>query len=318
MATSAGRLLALLELLQARPGRSGPELARRLGVDDRTVRRYLRTLDELGVPVVASRGRHGGYRLLPGFRLPPLMLTGDEAVAVVLGLLAAERTGLHAAAPAVAAARAKLDRVLPADLRDRVGAVADVLGFTAPARRATAPDAGALLALGKAARDGLRVRLDYVSWRGEPTSRELDPWGLVFHAGRWYVTGHDHHRDDVRTFRVDRIGAVAATGPGIPRPRGFDAARQVVEGIAAVHWAHEIEVVLHAPVADVRALLPATAGELTECPDGSVLRGRVEHLEGAARMLAGLPFRFTVVSPEALRAEVRALANRLLADAGAG
>ncbi|WP_308191059.1 helix-turn-helix transcriptional regulator [Pseudonocardia terrae] len=101
---SAGRVLALLELLQARPGLTGPELAGRLAVDVRTVRRYVAALEGLGVPVVAGRGRYGGYRLLPGYKVPPLMLSGDEAVAVVLGLLAAERTGMHAAAPATSPA----------------------------------------------------------------------------------------------------------------------------------------------------------------------------------------------------------------------
>lgn len=312
MATSASRVLALLELLQARPGLTGPELAQRLDVDERTVRRHLRTLDELGVPVVARRGRHGGYRLLPGYRLPPLMLSGDEAVAVVLGLLAAERTSLHAAAPAVASARAKLERVLPDAVRDRVGAVSDVLGFTAPARTATPPDADVLLALGAAARDGTRVRLAYRSWSGSSSRRELDPWGITFHAGRWYVSGHDHGRDDVRNFRVDRISGVDVLGPGSAPPPGFDAAEQVVAGIAAVSWAHALEVVLHVPVDEARRLLPRSTGTVAPHPSGAVFRGRAEHLDGAARMLAGLGVDFTVVTPAALRDEVRLLAERLL------
>lgn len=163
MASAASRVPALPELLQARPGLTGPELAQRLEIDERTVRRHVRTLEEIGVPVVASRGRYGGYRLLSGYRLPPLMLSGDEAVAVVLGLLAAERTGLHAAAPAVAGARTKIGRVLPDALRDQVEAVAEVLGSTAPARPAAAPDSAVLLALGAAARDGDRVRIGYRS-----------------------------------------------------------------------------------------------------------------------------------------------------------
>ena len=317
MTSSASRVLALLELLQARPGITGPELAQRLDVDARTVRRHVRTLEELGVPVVASRGRYGGYRLLPGYRLPPLMLSGDEAVAVVLGLLAAERTGLHAAAPAVASARAKIGRVLPETLRDRVDAVAEVLGFTATAYDGAAPDAAVLLALGTAARDVERVRIAYRSWCGDATQRELDPWGLTFHAGRWYVSGHDHARDAVRTFRVDRVLQVEAVGPGTPAPAGFDAAEQVVTGIAAVGWAHEVEVVLHVPLDRARQLVPRTAGTLAAHPSGSLFRGRVEHLDGAARMLAGLGVGLTVVAPDALRDEVRALAQRLLRDMGA-
>ncbi|GEL26630.1 transcriptional regulator [Pseudonocardia sulfidoxydans NBRC 16205] len=312
MAPSASRVLALLELLQARPGLTGPELAQRLDIDERTVRRHLRTLDDLGVPVVARRGRHGGYRLLPGYRLPPLMLTGDEAVAVVLGLLAAERTGLHAAAPAVAAARAKLERVLPDTVRDQVRAVADVLGFTAPARAATPPDADVLLALGTAARDHTRVRLAYRSWNGTSSERDLDPWGLTFHAGRWYVSGHDHNRDDVRNFRVDRIARVHVLSPGSGPPAEYDAAEQVVVGIAAVGWAHPMEVVLHVPVDEARRLLPRSAGTLAPHPSGTLFSGRAEHLDGAARMLAGLGVDFTVVTPSELQSEIRAVAEHLL------
>jgi len=315
---SAARVLALLELLQARPGLTGPELAARLEIDQRTVRRHLATLEALGVPVVAERGRYGGYRLLPGYKLPPLMLTGDEAVAVVLGLLAAVRTGLHTAAPAVASAQAKIDRVLPAELRERTRAVADTLGFSTSARAAVgAPAAEVLLALGQATRDHRRVRLRYTSWAGEASERELDPFGLVFHAGRWYVTGHDRLRDAVRTFRLDRIGEVREVGAAVAPPAGFDAVGTVVAGLAGVTWANPVEVLLHAPLTEVRARLPRTAGELAARPGGTLLRARAERLDGMASMLAGLGWRFTVYSPDALRAAVRELARRLAEDAAA-
>ncbi|MHA6797200.1 helix-turn-helix transcriptional regulator [Pseudonocardia bannensis] len=315
MAPTAGRVLALLELLQARPGLTGPEIAERLEIDQRTVRRHIRTLEEIGVPVVAARGRHGGYRLLPGYKLPPLMLSGDEAVAVVLGLIAAERSGLHAAAPAVDSARAKIERVLPAELRERTRAVAETLGFTAAARPGTAPSADVLLTLGEAARDHRRVRLRYTSWSGAAGERELDPYGLVFHAGRWYVTGHDHRRDGVRTFRLDRIDAVRATRAAFTPPAGFDAVGHVVARLAEVPYASEVEVVLHAPVAEVRRRLPRTVGALAEHPDGALLRGRAERLDGMAQLLAGLGWRFTVRRPDELRTAVRELAARLADDA---
>src|SRR6266508_1954166 len=137
---SQDRVLALLELLQADHELTGPELARRLGVDERTVRRYAGRLVE------GRRGRHGGYRLLPGYRLPPLMLTDDEAVAVVLGLLAGERLGLSTGDSALA----KIWRVLPAPLQERAEAVRRTFGFAAPARQGAAPAAGVLLSLGEA------------------------------------------------------------------------------------------------------------------------------------------------------------------------
>lgn len=312
---SAVQVLALLELLQAHPGLTGPQLAARLGVHQRTVRRHLAALEGLGVPVVGDRGRYGGYRLAPGYKLPPLMLTGDEAVAVVLGLLAAERTGLHTAAPAVAGARAKIERVLPGELRDRVGAVADTLGFSGTPRAAAGSSAEVLLTLGEAVRDHRRVQIRYTSWSGSTTARELDPFGLVFHAGRWYLTGHDLLRDQVRTFRLDRVESVRQVGLGRPPPAGFDPVDAVVAGIGAVAWATEVEVVLHAPAAQVRARLPRSVGSLDEHPDGTLLRARAERLDGMARMLAGLGWRFTVHRPEELRAEVRELARRLVEDA---
>ncbi|HEV7787941.1 MAG TPA: YafY family protein [Pseudonocardia sp.] len=312
---SAARVLAMLELLQARPGLTGPELAARLEIHPRTVRRHLAALESLGVPVVADRGRHGGYRLLPGYKLPPLMLTGDEAVAVVLGLLAAERTGLHTAAPAMHSAQAKIDRVLPAELRARTRAVADTLGFSAPAPvAASAPAADVLLTLGEATRGRRRVRLEYTSWAGAASERELDPFGLVFHAGRWYVTGHDQLRDAVRTFRLDRIAAVRQVGTGTAPPAGFDPVGTVVASIASVPWATAVEVLLHAPVEEVRARLPRTAGTLEARPGGTLLRARAERLDGMATMLAGLGWRFTVHSPDELRTAVRELARRLAAD----
>ncbi|MDT7623187.1 MAG: hypothetical protein QOF99_4088 [Pseudonocardiales bacterium] len=312
---SAARVLALLELLQARPGLTGPELAARLEIHPRTVRRHLAALESLGVPVVADRGRHGGYRLLPGYKLPPLMLTGDEAVAVVLGLLAAERTGLHTAAPAMHSAQAKIDRVLPAELRARTRAVADTLGFSASARvAASAPAADVLLTLGESTRDRRRVRLEYTSWSGAVSERELDPFGLVFHAGRWYVTGHDQLRGAVRTFRLDRIASVRQVGAGTAPPAGFDPVGTVVASIAAVPWATAVEVLLHAPAEEVRARLPRTAGTLEARPGGTLLRARAENLDGMATMLAGLGWRFTVHSPDELRTAVRELARQLTAD----
>ena len=144
------RVLALLELLQAHHRLGGRELARRLGVDERTVRRYAVRLQDLGVPVVAERGRYGGYHLMPGYKLPPLMFTDGEAVAVVLGLLASERLGLATATPAVESALAKIQRVLPTALRAQTLGIQETLGFTLAPRQPSAPSTGVLLALGEA------------------------------------------------------------------------------------------------------------------------------------------------------------------------
>ncbi|MEV4121469.1 YafY family protein [Micromonospora sp. NPDC049645] len=312
MSHPAGRVLALLELLQTRHRSTAAELAGQIGVDERTVRRYASTLVELGIPVTADRGRHGGYRLHPGFKLPPLMLTDDEAVAVLLGLVVAERVGLATEQPATATALAKIRRVLPAALADRLEAVQEHLGFTlrrpAPER---GPASGTLLALASATRHRRRVALEYRSWRGEQSHRELDPYGLVFHAGRWYVTGHDHRRGEIRTFRLDRVGAVTPGAATFTVPDGFEAVTWVTRSLAGVPYPHEVEVLLETDLVAARRRIPASVAELTAGTDGVLLRARVESLPGMAALLAGLGCPFTVRHPDALRVAVAEHARRL-------
>ena len=161
MASPTSRLLELLEALQSRPVATGAELADRLGVDTRTVRRYVVALQDLGIPVEGQRGSGGGYRLRPGYRLPPLMLTGDEAVVVVLGLVAARRLGLDTESAAADEALAKVFRVLPGELRRRAEALERTLGFTGEAIGG-APVAGEdVLLLADAIRRRRRVRAGY-------------------------------------------------------------------------------------------------------------------------------------------------------------
>ncbi|MCR6688788.1 YafY family protein [Cellulomonas sp.] len=312
MTRPTGRVLAMLELLQTGGQRTVGELADRLGVDERTVRRYAEHLTDLGIPVRAQRGRYGGYRLAPGYKLPPLMLTDDEAVAVVLGLRVAERAGLattdHAAA---ASALAKVSRVLPDALRRRLDHLLTTAQFTAPARAASPADADTLLDLTAAARARRTVAITYTAWDGRESQRDLDVYGVVFHAGRWYATGYDHERDDVRTFRVDRIASVRPAAGGFVVPADFDARAQVEGGIAAAGWSHEVRVVLRTSPAQARERLPRSVGRLTEHPDGALLETRAERLDGMARLLAGLGWDFEVLTPDALRDELVALADRL-------
>ncbi|WP_214102812.1 helix-turn-helix transcriptional regulator [Acrocarpospora catenulata] len=309
---STNRVLALLELLQARPGLTGPELAARLAVDERTVRRYAARLTDLGVPVEADRGRYGGYRLSPGYRLPPLMLTEDEAAAVVLGLLVGRHSGVAAGTES---ALAKIERVLPRGLRERVRAVEETVGLTS--RRFEGRASGSvLLSLAEAVRGSRRVRVAYRSFGGRVSEREVDPYGLVFHSGRWYVTGFDHARGEVRTFRVDRVGALEVLGEGFEAPEEFDPVAAVMDGLARVPYRYEVEVVVHAEPAEVRRRLPASLAVLTEVESGVRLVARVERLEGMAQALAGLGWPFTVVRPAELRVAVAELAERLRSWAG--
>ncbi|MER6400800.1 YafY family protein [Kitasatospora sp. NPDC001603] len=306
------RVLALLELLQARPGLTGPELAARLEVDERTVRRYAARLADLGIPVQADRGRYGGYRLRPGFRLPPLMLTADEAASVVLGLLAGRRSGLSVGEQAAESALAKIQRVLPTELRERVEAVEQTLGLTSAPVAGPSPAGAALFALAEAARRRRRVRLAYRDRLGVPSEREFDPYGLVFHSGRWYTTGLDHRSGELRTFRLDRIGTAEPSGTPFEPPEDFDPVQRVVESLASVPWTHEVEVLLTTTLDEARQRIPPVVGTLTAADGGRVLlRARAQNLDGFAVMLAGLGRPFTVLRPDALRTEVRALAARL-------
>ncbi|MEV4706952.1 YafY family protein [Actinoplanes sp. NPDC049316] len=311
----AARVLAMLELLQAHHRMTGRDLATRLGVDERTVRRYAATLDDLGIPVTAERGRYGGYRLLPGFKLPPLMLTDEEAVAVVLGLVAAARLGLTAGSPAAAAAEAKISRVLPPALGERLAALRASLGLTlkAPREPVADPAADLLLALGAATRARQEIDLTY-----RTGSRRVDPYGLVFHSGRWYLVAHDHLRDDIRSFRLDRIVAAEPTGETFEAPADFDAVAHVTRQWAGLPWRWEVEVLLEADVADLRRRIPPQVAELTEDTRGVLMRCRAENLTGMAQMLAGLGRPFTVLRPAELRTAVAEHADRLAGFARRG
>ena len=316
MLTPTARLLELLELLQTQPLITGREIADQLGVDRRTARRYVAALQDLGIPIEGQRGVGGGYRIRPGYRLPPLMLTDDEAVVVALGTLAAGRLGLAGSPESVDGALAKIHRVLPDGLRRRVEALEETLDFTA-STRGSAPVGGDLvLLLADAIRRRRRLRMAYRSYAGEETERELSPLGLVVHTGRWYLAAHDHGRDDLRTFRVDRIRRPAlAEDSALAPPAGFDAVAYVSTSLARTPWRWEVEVLLDLSLEEAARRVPATLAELIEEDSGTLLRIRVGSLDWAASVLAGLGCGFTIRSPEELRTSVRALAERLALSA---
>src|SRR5712692_5635346 len=225
------RVLTVLELLQSHQQLSGPEIAERLEVNTRTVRRYVTMLQDLGIPVEAERGRHGAYRLRPGFKLPPLMFTEEEALALTLGLLAARKLGLAVAAPAVEGALAKVERVLPATLRARVQAVQETLvfDFTPPA---VVPTSEVISTLCAAVQQKQQVRLRYQSWESEITERNVDLYGLVYRASFWYAVGYCHLREDLRVFRLDRVLDAAIGQDTYTQPPGFDCLAYVTRSIA--------------------------------------------------------------------------------------
>ena len=308
------RVLTVLELLQTHGRMSGAELSRRLQVDGRTLRRYIARLEEIGVPITAERGRFGAYALVAGFKLPPMMFTDDEALALSLGLLAARSLGLAEAQPAVASAQAKLERVMPATLKKRVRAIDETVALDLT-HAAPAGDNAALAALSDAARARQRVHLRYRAANGDDSARDFDAYGLGYRGGRWYVVGHCHLRKGLRSFRLDRVREVEPLPASFGRPAGFDALAHLATAIATLPRTHAIEVLLHTDLATARNALFEGIGVFEPTADGVLLHGQADDLDWFARELARLPFGFEIRRPAALRAELKLRAERLLAAA---
>jgi predicted DNA-binding transcriptional regulator YafY len=306
------RLFALLDVLQGGGWVSGPELARRLEVDARMLRRDLVRLQETGIPIESERGRHGGYRLRPGYRLPPLMLSDDEAVAVTLALRSARELGFVTAAPAIETASAKIRRVLPAPLRMRVQALEETLALSGRGAAGEGPHGAVLLELADGIRRQRRVAIRYASPGREPGERDVDPYGLAVIEGRWYLAALDHGHREVRVFRVDRILSAKLGPEPAAVPPGFDAVAFVSRSLARVPWRWEIELVAEASVDQVRRDIPATVAELEERSDGVLVRIRAEDLAGAARLLAAASWPFVILKPVELRTALREHAEALL------
>ncbi|MGA5566228.1 helix-turn-helix transcriptional regulator [Streptomyces platensis] len=322
MPRPTGRVLTLLELLQSGGTRTVAELAGRLGVEGRTVRRYVNQLIDLDVPVESVRGRYGGYRLAPGYRLPPLMLSDDEALAVLLGLVAGRRAGLRTTErTASETATAKIRRVLPKHLARRLDTLLESLAFTDRPAEFAAPDAGVLLTLADAVRHRRPVSLRYTDGNGRRSERTLHAYGIVAHAGRWYVTGTDAGVGEDRTFRLDRITDARPLPGSFEVPEGPGPAQRVLSGFATAEYRHEVTLRIHGTVEQIRAHLPASVASLEEYeppadqapPPERWLRVelRAERLDWLPPALASVNRPFVIERPAELRDLVVAFADRL-------
>lgn len=320
MPRPAARVLALLELLQSGGTRAVGELADRLDVDERTVRRYVEHLLDLDVPVESVRGRYGGYRLAAGYRMPPLMLSDDEALAALLGLTAAHRTGMATGAASETAA-AKIRRVLPEHLRSRLDAVLGSLAFTAAAGERAVPEAAVLLPIADAVRHQRPVSIRYTAADGRRSDRALHPYGLVAHSGRWYVTGTDPAIGEERTFRLDRIADARALPGSFERPAGVDPAERVLTGLATAPYRHEVALRIRGTAEQIRTRLPTGVALVEEPPTGadaerwSRVRLRAQRLDWLPGVLAALDLPFVIERPDELREHVAAFADRLARSA---
>jgi predicted DNA-binding transcriptional regulator YafY len=286
------------------------ELADRLGITERTVRRDVTRLRQLGYPVVADTGRAGGYELGRGGALPPLLLTDDESVAVAIGLRAAASGGVAGYEEAAVAALAKLEQVLPATVRERVLALNAATVLTRPGA-GPGIDSEVLLMLAQACRRPERIRFSYRAGTGNLTDRRVEPHGLVNAERRWYLVGRDLDRQDWRTFRVDRMTDPVLTGHRFVRTEEPDVGAMVAEGIAFAPYPWQAEVVLHTDLASAQAEISLTVGALEEVAGEVILRIGANEVEWLARYLAGLPFESEVRSPPEVRAALRSLGQRL-------
>ena len=304
------RVLAVLELLQSHHQMSGAELARRVEVDPRTLRRYISMLEEMGIPITTEQGRYGGYRLVPGFKLPPMMFTEEEAQALSLGLLAARGLGLSDAAPAIESVQAKLDRVLSSAPKKTLAALRESVALQTGDARINA-DARLLRILSESAQARRTAALRYRASDGSATSRDFDVYGLVFRTGRWYVVGFCRLRSGLRTLRLDRVAHAELTAQRFERPEGFDASEYLSRAMATLPRAIPVEVWLHTDLDGARRELSPTLGIPEASGDGVLVRGSADELDWYARELMRLPFRFEVRQPSELRGTVRRIAMEL-------
>ncbi|MBG3904699.1 YafY family transcriptional regulator [Pseudomonas aeruginosa] len=308
------RVLALLELLQSHGQLSGSELPRRLEVDGRTLRRYIVALEELGIPIASERGRHGGYRLVAGFKLPPLMFSAEETLAVSLGLLAVRGLGLGESELALESAQAKLRRVMPDALRRRLGALSETASLDIARSRGVA-SVSALATLAEAAQTRSRVEFRYQGPQAGATFRQLDPYGLAYRNGCWYVSGFCHLRQELRSFRLDRLDRLRLLAERFERPADFDTLRHLRESLARVPRAYPLEIILRADPERVITAFGEPLGLLSEEEDGAtLLRARTDDLDWFARRLCGLPFGFEIRQPVELREALRRHLERLLQE----
>lgn len=303
------RVLTVLELLQSRPSITGPELAERLEMDVRTVRRYITHLQDVGIPVEANIGRHGGYRLRPGFKLPPLIFTEEEATAIMLGLLTSSWLEIGQSPVAIEGALAKVSRVLPVRARERLNAVSSHLVLF-PHNQQARPDASLLIDLSGAIHASQRIIIDYLSHNKESTQRKVEPYGITGWHGHWYLGGYCCLRQGYRRFRLDRIQRVQILSETFEKAEDFDFEAFVKEQYGARGIQMEVE--FQADLHTVQQKISALYGTLTPTPTGVLLQEHYDDVEGMARYLMALDLPFVIHRPPELREALLRLGERMV------
>ncbi|WP_284762339.1 YafY family protein [Arthrobacter sp. efr-133-R2A-63] len=317
MIQTSARLLQLLSLLQVRREWTGPALATRMGVTERTVRRDIDKLRNLGYPIHASPGIAGGYQLGAGAQLPPLLLDDNEALAVALGLNSVAAGPVAGIGEASVRALAKLEQVLPSRLRPKF-AMLKAAVTTLPSNAASV-DPQQLTVVSAAITDKRQLSFDYVKADGDASRRLVEPYRLVDTGRRWYLVAWDVDREDWRTFRADRIATLPAERKKyVPRPLpAEDLADYVQRSVTRSPYRYDVVVRLHAPIGEVAAVVGPQLASLSD--DGgkaTLLRAGWDSLAQPAAHLAALDMDFEIISPEEFKEYARTLAGRLEKAAG--
>jgi predicted DNA-binding transcriptional regulator YafY len=305
------RVLTVLEILQARDHVTGAELAQRLEVDLRTVQRYIVRLKDLSIPIESTRGVGGSYRLLPGFRLPPLLFTDEEAFALSLGLRALRQLGLSAFAPATEGAMAKLGRVLPEALRQSIQTVEDVVAVE-PGPWVVSTSADSVIRVASAIRTCHRIRFLYRSHSGAGTRREIKPYAVMHTDGRWYLIGFCISRKALRTFRLDRVASLDIRTKTFKRPAKFDPQAYLKERMPFIQSEFEIDVWIDMPFEEAERAFTPWRVAAEKDGSGTRLRCGRDSLEHFAAMLLSMSRRIVIHKPSALRETFKELARLAL------
>ena len=304
------RLLRLLAMLQARRDWSGQDLASRLEVSTRTIRTDIERLRELGYPVEATPGVGGGYRLGHGTTMPPLLLDDEEAVAVAVALRTTAGAGVTGIEEASLRTLVKLEQLLPSRLRHRIDAMRAAT-VSVPGAGPTV-DSAVLSAIAGAIRASERLRFDYVDHNGRETGRITEPQRLVVWGRRWYLLAWDVDRADWRTFRVDRIEPKIPTGPRFkPRPlTDEDAASYVQRSAGSATWRYRARIRIHAPLDQVRPLLPLAVDVSSDGPDRCIIQAGSDTPHQLALYIGLLDTDFEILEPSDLAEAFVRLAER--------
>lgn len=311
MANTSSRTLRLLSLLQTHRHWSGPELAGRLGVSERTLRRDVERLRQLGYPVGAARGTDGGYQLAPGAVLPPLLLDDEEAVALAVGVGDAAQSGIAGMQEASLRALTKVVRVLPPRLRARVDALRAMT--LSAARTGPVVAAGVLTVVAQACRDEERLRFGYTARGSAPTEREVEPYRVVASGGRWYLVAYDLGRHDWRSFRLDRLSGPAATGAHFrARPLPAEDAVAFVQATSGAPAPYTVAALVYAPAARVRQAVGSWGTVEPVDQDRCRLTMTSTSLDWPTQALGNVGAEFEVLAPPEFAVHVREWGSRFL------